>query len=89
VITSGGKQALYSSLQCLIDHGDEVIVPSPCWPSFPEAVRLAGGRPVTVAASARGGFRLTAALVRRGLSARTRGGDRELALQPHGLGDRA
>ncbi|MGE0453721.1 MAG: pyridoxal phosphate-dependent aminotransferase [Vicinamibacteria bacterium] len=72
VITAGGKQALYSSLQCLVDHGDEVIVPSPCWPSFPEAVRLAGGRPVLVAASARGGFRLTAALVRRGLSARTR-----------------
>lgn len=72
VITTGGKQALYSSLQCLIDHGDEVIVPSPCWPSFPEAVRLAGGRPVTVAASEPAGFRLSAALVRRGLSARTR-----------------
>ena len=42
-ITIGGKQALYLACQALLDRGDEVIIPSPHWPTFSEAVRLAGG----------------------------------------------
>jgi aspartate aminotransferase len=47
VVTNGGKHAVYQTCQTLIDPGDEVLLPSPYWVSYPEAVALAGG--VTVA----------------------------------------
>ncbi|HEX4047335.1 MAG TPA: pyridoxal phosphate-dependent aminotransferase [Elusimicrobiota bacterium] len=48
IITNGAKQALYESLQTLCDPGDEVLVPSPCWVTFPEAVKLAGAAPILI-----------------------------------------
>lgn len=72
VVTNGGKHALYAACQCLLDPGQEVIVPSPYWPTFADAVRLAGGRPVIVPTSERDGFRITPALVRKALGPRTR-----------------
>ena len=48
VVTNGGKQAVYSTFQVLLNDGDEVIIPTPYWTSYPEAVKLAGGVPVTV-----------------------------------------
>ena len=71
-ITTGGKQALYLVGQALLDAGDEVVVPLPCWPTFTEAVRLAGGRPVAVRAHETDGFRITARLLARGVGPRTR-----------------
>ncbi len=56
VVTNGGKQAVYESMQILLDPGDEVIIPAPYWTTYPEAVRLAGGVPVTVFAGAERGF---------------------------------
>jgi aspartate aminotransferase len=47
-ITNGSKQALYSIFQALCNPGDEVIVPSPFWVSFPEQIKLAGAKPVSV-----------------------------------------
>ena len=48
IVTNGGKQAVYESFQILLNEGDEVIIPTPYWTSYPEAVKLAGGVPVTV-----------------------------------------
>lgn len=48
LITNGAKQGLYNLFQVLCDPGDEVIIPTPCWVSFPEQVKLAGGKPVRV-----------------------------------------
>jgi aspartate aminotransferase len=48
VITNGSKQALYSLFQILCNPGDEVLLPTPCWVSFSEQIRLAGARPVWV-----------------------------------------
>ncbi|MDN6769315.1 MAG: aminotransferase class I/II-fold pyridoxal phosphate-dependent enzyme, partial [Bifidobacterium mongoliense] len=48
VVTNGGKQAVYESMQILLDPDDEVIIPAPYWTTYPQAVRLAGGVPVTV-----------------------------------------
>ncbi|GAB3134436.1 pyridoxal phosphate-dependent aminotransferase [Marisediminicola antarctica] len=48
VVTNGGKQAVYQAFATLIDPGDEVILPSPYWTTYPEAIRLAGGVPVEV-----------------------------------------
>ena len=72
VITNGGKHALYSACQCLLDPGDEVIVPSPFWPTFSDAVKLAGGRPVIVKTRERDGFRITPGLVKKALTRRTK-----------------
>jgi aspartate aminotransferase len=69
---SGGKHALYSVCQCLLEPGDEVIVPSPYWPTFSETVRLAGARPIVVPAPERDGFRVTPRLVKRALTPRTK-----------------
>lgn len=48
VVFNGSKQALYAAFQSLCNPGDQVIIPVPCWVSFPEQVRLAGGEPVFV-----------------------------------------
>ena len=52
IVTNGGKQAVYESFQILLNEGDEVIIPTPYWTSYSEAVKLAGGVPVTVFAGA-------------------------------------
>lgn len=49
VVFNGSKQALYAIFQTLCDPGDQVIIPVPCWVSFGEQVKLAGGTPVFVA----------------------------------------
>jgi len=71
-ITVGGKQALYVVSQALLDRGDEVIIPSPHWPTFSEAVRLAGARPILVQAQEKDGFRVTARMIGKATSPRTK-----------------
>jgi aspartate aminotransferase len=71
-ITAGGKQALYLACQALLDRGDEAIIPSPHWPTFSEAVRLAGARPVLVRADERDGFKVTARMVAKAVTPKTR-----------------
>ena len=48
VVTNGGKQAVYQAFATLLDPGDEVIVPTPYWTTYPESIRLAGGVQVDV-----------------------------------------
>ena len=48
ILTNGGKQALYNLMCCLVQEGDEVLIPEPYWVTFPDQVRLAGGNPVFV-----------------------------------------
>jgi aspartate/methionine/tyrosine aminotransferase len=48
VVTNGGKQAVYEAFACLLDPGDEVLLPAPYWTTYPEAIKLAGGVPVEV-----------------------------------------
>ena len=60
IITNGGKQAVYTGIQCLVDPGDEVLIPAPYWVTYPEAVSLAGGVPTPVEAGAESGFKVTA-----------------------------
>ena len=52
IVTNGGKQAVYQSFATLLDPGDEVLLPTPYWTTYPEAIRLAGGVPVEVFAGA-------------------------------------
>jgi aspartate aminotransferase len=71
-VTVGGKQALSQVFTAILDRGSEVVVPTPGWPTFAEAARIAGGRVVSVPLSERNGFRLTARAVSRALGPRTR-----------------
>ncbi|MFM6979787.1 MAG: pyridoxal phosphate-dependent aminotransferase [Micrococcales bacterium] len=52
VVTNGGKQAVYQAFATIVDPGDEVLMPTPFWTTYPEAIRLAGGVPVEVFAGA-------------------------------------
>ena len=56
LVTNGGKQAVYNAFATLLDPGDEVILPTPYWTTYPEAIRLAGGEPVEVFAGADQGY---------------------------------
>ncbi len=59
VVTNGGKQAVYQAFQVLLDPGDEVLVPTPYWTTYPEAIKLAGGTQVDVFAGAEQGYLVT------------------------------
>jgi aspartate aminotransferase len=59
IVTNGGKQAVYQSFATLLDPGDEVIVPTPYWTTYPEAIKLAGGTQVDVFAGADQGYLVT------------------------------
>ena len=59
LVTNGGKQAIYNAFATLLDPGDEVIVPTPYWTTYPEAIRLAGGVPVEVFADETAGYLVT------------------------------
>ncbi len=52
VVTNGGKQAVYQAFAAIVDPGDEVLMPTPFWTTYPEAIRLAGGVPIEVFAGA-------------------------------------
>jgi aspartate aminotransferase len=58
-VGSGGKQVLYNALLATLDPGDEVIIPSPYWVSYPDIVLLAGAEPVIVETKVEDGFKLT------------------------------
>jgi aspartate aminotransferase len=72
LISCGGKHSLYNVFQALLDPGDEVIIPAPYWVSFPEMVKLSGGRPVFAQAVEAQGFRIHRGLVEPLLSPRTK-----------------
>jgi len=72
ILTVGGKSALFNTFQVLIDHGDEVIIPVPYWVSFKDQVEYCGGKCQFVLTSATDGFRLTAAMVEKALTPKTK-----------------
>jgi aspartate aminotransferase len=71
-ITVGGKQALYLICRALLGPGDEMVIPNPHWPTFSEAVRLAGAKPVLVPTKDKEGFAVTARLIAKGLTSKTK-----------------
>jgi aspartate aminotransferase len=59
IVTNGAKHALYTLFQVLLDEGDEVIIPTPYWVSYPEQVKLAGGVPVYTEGKEQNEFKIT------------------------------
>jgi aspartate aminotransferase len=72
LVTNGGKQAVYESFATLLDPGDEVLVPTPYWTTYPEAIRLAGGVPVEVFAGPEQGYLVTVDQLEAALTERTK-----------------
>lgn len=72
IVSNGGKQVIYNALAATLDAGDEVIVPAPYWPSFPDIVRVNDGTPVIVPVGQEQGFKLTAQALEAAITVRTR-----------------
>ncbi len=64
LVTFGGKHALYSAFQALVDPGDRVLIPAPYWVSYPEQVKLAGGEPVILETAPETGFKISPQQIR-------------------------
>ena len=72
VISVGGKHVLFNLTQAVVDEGDEVIIPVPYWVTYKDIVNYAGGKCVFVDTDENNGFKLTAAMIEKNLSPRTR-----------------
>ena len=71
LVTMGGKQAIFNAMATLLNPGDEVLIPSPYWVTFPEIAKFLGARPVTIDTEPTG-FLLTARSVSDSIGPRTR-----------------
>lgn len=72
IVTAGGKQAIFEALLATLDPGDDVLIPSPWWVSYPEIVRFAGATVVDLPTKAAGSFRITAAQLEAAITPATR-----------------
>jgi aspartate aminotransferase len=72
IFTTGGKLALFNTIQILVDHGDEVILPVPYWVSFKDIIQYAGGKVVYLETSEAEGFRITAEAIEKAITPKTK-----------------
>jgi len=71
-VANGAKQIIFNALMATLEPGDEVIVPAPYFVSYPEMVKLLGGRPVSVECGVESGFRLAPELLEAAITPRTK-----------------
>ncbi|MGJ7034715.1 pyridoxal phosphate-dependent aminotransferase [Anoxybacillus eryuanensis] len=72
IVCVGAKHALYTLFQVILDEGDEVIIPTPYWVSYPEQVKLAGGVPVYVEGLEENEFKITPEQLKQAITNRTK-----------------
>jgi aspartate aminotransferase len=72
IISTGAKQVLFNAMLATLNAGDEVIIPSPCWVSYPDIVTLADGKPVFVPCGQNNGFKLQAEDLEAAITPKTR-----------------
>lgn len=72
VVSNGAKHSLYNAFQVLCEEGDEVLIPSPYWVTYPEQVRVSGGVPVFVETEETQGYRLDVEALEAKVTPRTR-----------------
>ncbi|TYR30491.1 pyridoxal phosphate-dependent aminotransferase [Mesorhizobium microcysteis] len=72
IVGTGGKQILFNAFMATLNPGDEVIVPRPYWVSYPEMVALCGGTPVFADTSIDNGFKLTAEVLEKAITPKTK-----------------
>jgi aspartate aminotransferase len=72
IFTTGGKLALFNTIQVLVDHGDEVILPVPYWVSFKDIIQYAGGKVIFLETQESENFRITADAIEKAVTPRTK-----------------
>src|SRR5699024_9270236 len=72
IVTTCAKYALFALFQSIIDEDDEVIVPAPYWVSYPEHVKLAGGKPVLVEGEEANEFKITKEQLEKAITNKTK-----------------
>jgi aspartate aminotransferase len=72
IFTTGGKLALFNTIQILVEHGDEVILPVPYWVSFKDIIQYAGGKVVYLETSEAESFRITADAIEKAITPKTK-----------------
>ncbi len=72
IVCTGGKQVIYNAMVATLEAGSEVIIPSPCWVSYPDIVALADGVPVIVPCGPNRGFKLEAEQLEAAITPRTK-----------------
>ena len=71
-VSPGGKPVIFNALAVTVEPGDEVIIPAPCWVSYPDMVKLCGGTPVVVPCGVKTGFKITAGTLASVITPRTK-----------------
>lgn len=72
VVSSGAKSSLYHAICAIVNNGDEVILPSPYWLTYPELVALAGGETVYVRCERENGYKMTAEQLEKAITPKTK-----------------
>ncbi|MCM3713553.1 pyridoxal phosphate-dependent aminotransferase [Alkalihalobacillus oceani] len=72
IVGSGAKHILYTLFQAILDEGDEVIIPSPYWVSYPEQVKLANGTPLFIEGKEENGFKVTTDQLEKAITPQTK-----------------
>jgi aspartate aminotransferase len=72
IVSTGGKQVIYNAMVATVNPGDEVIIPSPCWVSYPDIVALAEGTPVIIPCGQNNNFKLRAEDLEAAITPRTK-----------------
>ncbi|MCJ7839486.1 pyridoxal phosphate-dependent aminotransferase [Lederbergia sp. NSJ-179] len=72
IVGNGAKHILYTLFQVLLNNGDEVIIPTPYWVSYPEQVKLAGGEPVFVTGKEEQDFKITPEQLEKAITSKTK-----------------
>jgi aspartate aminotransferase len=72
IVSVGAKHSLFNLFMALLDEGDEVVIPSPCWVSYPEIVQMAAGTPVLLHTRAEDDYQFDAAALEKVMTKKTR-----------------
>ena len=72
VVSNGAKQTITNALLCLVNHGDEVLIPSPFWVSYPEMTKLAGGTAVFIESDIESDFKITPEQLRKSITEKSK-----------------
>lgn len=72
LVSNGAKQSLFNIFQALINNGDEVIIPSPYWVTYPELVTYSGGKNIFIPTSQESSFKITPEMLQKNITSKTK-----------------
>lgn len=72
VVSTGAKQSIANVMLCIVNDGDEVLVPAPYWVTYLEQVKLAGGKPVVIPTTVEANFKITPEQIKKAITPKTK-----------------